>query len=96
MSIYATIGKIKSQINYAMAKISIYLDQSKLEQIDRLIASSADITNRSALISHLIEKEIIAQTKSKMLEGAKLLDELDLGWTEEEQECAIIDKEVSG
>lgn len=79
-----------------MAKISIYLDESKLEQIDRLIASSAGITNRSALISHLIEKEIIAQTKSKMLEGAKLLDELDLGWTKEEEECAIIDKEVSG
>ena len=42
------------------------------------------------------EKEIIAQTKSKMLEGAKLLDELDLGWTKEEEGCAIIDREVSG
>lgn len=90
------MGKIKSLTNYAMAKISIYLDESKLEQIDRLIASNSEINNRSALISHLIEKEIIAQTKSKMLEGAKLLDELDLGWTEEEEGCAIIDREVSG
>ena len=80
----------------AMAKISIYLDDYKLEQIDLLIDSSANINNRSALISHLIEKEIIAQTKLKMLEGAKLLDELDIGWTQEEQECAIIDREVSG
>lgn len=92
----ATIGKIKSKINNTMAKISIYLDDYKLEQIDRLIDSSIDLTNRSALISHLIEKEIMAQTKSKMLEGAKLLDELDIGWTEQEEECAIIDKEVSG
>lgn len=82
--------------NNAMAKISIYLDDYRLEQIDQLIDSSADINNRSALISHLIEKEMIAQTKLKMLEGAKLLDELDIGWTQEEQECAIIDREVSG
>ncbi|MEM9273043.1 MAG: hypothetical protein AAGA80_08785 [Cyanobacteria bacterium P01_F01_bin.143] len=79
-----------------MAKISIDLDDNKLEQIDLLIDSSTNITNRSDLISHLIEKEIIAQTRSKMLEGAKLLDELDIGWTEQEEECAIIDKEVSG
>lgn len=31
-----------------------------------------------------------------MLEAAKALDELGLGWSEEEQNCAIIDTEVSG
>lgn len=31
-----------------------------------------------------------------MIEGAKLIDELDLGWSEEEEECAIIDMELSG
>ncbi len=79
-----------------MAKISIYLDDLRIKQIDSLINANSNLNNRSALISHLIEQEIIRQEKSKMLEAAKLIDELDLGWTEEEEECAIIDMEVSG
>ncbi len=79
-----------------MAKISIYLDERKLEQIDKLINSNSAVNNRSALISYLIEQEIARQEKAKMIEAAKLIDELDLGWSEEEEECAIIDMEVSG
>ncbi|MDJ0648420.1 MAG: hypothetical protein QNJ60_06900 [Xenococcaceae cyanobacterium MO_188.B19] len=81
-----------------MAKISIYLDERRLEQIDRLIETSPNLTNRSrsALISHLIDQEITRQTKLRMVEAAKLVDELDLGWTKEEEECVIIDKEVCG
>ena len=79
-----------------MAKISIYLDDLRIKQIDSLISANSNLNNRSALISHLIEQEIIRQEKSKMLEAAKLIDELDLGWTEEEEECAIVDMEVSG
>ena len=81
-----------------MAKISIYLDDRQLEEIDQLINDNPHITNhsRSALISYLIEQEITKNKKQKMLEAAKLIDELDLGWSEEEQTCAIIDLEVSG
>jgi hypothetical protein len=31
-----------------------------------------------------------------MLEAAAVVDNLNLGWSEEEQNCAIIDAEVSG
>ncbi len=79
-----------------MAKISIYLDDLRIKQIDSLISANSNLNNRSALISHLIEQEIIRQEKAKMPEAAKLIDELDLGWTEEEEECAIVDMEVSG
>lgn len=81
-----------------MAKISIYLDDRQLQEIDQLIKDNPYITNRSrsALISYLIEQEITKNKKQKMVEAAKLIDELDLGWSEEEQQCAIIDLEISG
>ena len=79
-----------------MAKISIYLDDRKLEQIDKLISTNPNLNNRSALISYLIEQETARQEKLAMIEAAKLIDELDLGWSEAEEECAIIDMEVSG
>lgn len=79
-----------------MGKISIYLDDLRIEQIDSLIAANSSLNNRSALISHLIEQEAIRQEKVKMVKAAKLIDELDLGWTEEEERCAIIDSELSG
>lgn len=79
-----------------MAKISIYLDDLRLKQIDNLINTNPSLKNRSAVISYLIEQETIKQERAKMLEAAKMIDELDLGWTEEEEECAIIDMEVSG
>ena len=52
-------------------------------------------SSRSALISHLIDHEIIRQTRLNMVEAAKIIDELELGWTQEEEECAITDMEVS-
>lgn len=81
-----------------MAKISIYLDDCKLEQIDQLVKTNPNLANpnRSALISYLIDQEIIRQTRLNMVEAAKVIDELDLGWTKEEEECAITDMEVSG
>ena len=51
--------------------------------------------NRTVLISHLIDHEIIRQTRLNMVEAAKIIDELELGWTQEEEECAITDMEVS-
>lgn len=79
-----------------MPKISIYLDERKLKQIEHLVNSHSQLTNRSALISFLIEQEIARENKRQMVEAAKEIDELDLGWNSEEQECAIIDLEVSG
>ena len=81
-----------------MAKISIYLDDHQLAEIDQLVESNPDLTNRSrsALISYLIKQEVKKHKKQKMVEAAKLIDELDLGWSEEEEKCAIIDLEVSG
>ncbi|MDJ0903750.1 MAG: hypothetical protein QNJ55_33670 [Xenococcus sp. MO_188.B8] len=81
-----------------MAKIYIYLDDCKLKQIDQLLNTTPNLANRSrsALISHLIDQEIIRQTRLNMVEAAKVIDELDLGWTREEEECAITDMEVSG
>ena len=79
-----------------MAKISIYLDDCRLKQIDQLVKTNPNLTNpsRSALISYLIDQEIIRQTRLNMVEAAKLIDELGLGWTEEEEECAITDVET--
>jgi hypothetical protein len=35
------------------------------------------------------------QKRMEMLEAAQALDELNIGWSEEEQNCAIIDTEAS-
>ena len=79
-----------------MGKISIYLDERRIKQIDSLINANSSLNNRSALISYLIEQEVIRQEKLKMVEAAELIDKLDLGWSEQEEECAIIDAEPSG
>ena len=79
-----------------MAKISIYLDDRRIEKLDKLISISSELDNRSALIGYLIDQEMTRQKKLEMVEAAKLIDELDLGWTEAEEECAIIDSELSG
>ena len=81
-----------------MAKVSIYLDDELLEKLDILVENSEYLTkrNRSSLCSYLIEQEAAKQKRRQMLEAAQAVDELGLGWSEEEQDCAIIDEEVSG
>jgi hypothetical protein len=81
-----------------MPKISIYLDEKKLKQIEQLINNDSHLMNfsRSALIGYLIEQEVARFDKRKMVEAAEAIDELDLGWSEKEQECAIIDAEAFG
>ena len=81
-----------------MAKISIYLDDERLKELDNLVENSPYLVkrNRSSLFNYLIEQEAIKQRRQKMLEAAKAVDELNLGWSEEEENCAIIDAEVSG
>ncbi len=81
-----------------MAKISIYLDDERLKELDNLVENSPYLVkrNRSSLFNYLIEQEAIKQRRQKMLEAAKAADELNLGWSTEEEFCAIIDAEVSG
>ncbi|MDJ0632838.1 MAG: hypothetical protein QNJ34_06570 [Xenococcaceae cyanobacterium MO_188.B29] len=81
-----------------MAKISIYLDDEQLKDLDDLIANSPNLSkrNRSAFFSYLLKQEVAKQKRAMMLEAAAAVDELNLGWSEEEQNCAIIDAEVSG
>ena len=80
-----------------MAKISIYLDEQRLKELDELVDSYPHLTkrSRSALCSHLVEKEAAIQKRQKAIEAAMVIDEMNLGWSEEEQNCAIIDAEVS-
>jgi metal-responsive CopG/Arc/MetJ family transcriptional regulator len=81
-----------------MAKISIYLDEQRLKELDELVDSYPHLTkrSRSALCSYLVEQEAAKQKRQKMIEAAMAVDDLNLGWSEEEQSCAIIDAEVSG
>ncbi len=81
-----------------MAKISIYLDEQRLKELDELVDSYPHLTkrSRSALCSYLVEQEAAKQKRQKMIEAAIAVDDLNLGWSEEEQSCAIIDAEVSG
>ena len=81
-----------------MAKISIYLDEQRLKELDELVDNYPHLTkrSRSALCSYLVEQEAAKQKRQKMIEAAMAIDEMNLGWSEEEQKCAIIDAEVSG
>lgn len=81
-----------------MAKISIYLDEQRLKELDELVDNYPHLTkrSRSALCSYLVEQEAAKQKRQKMIEAAIAVDDLNLGWSEEEQSCAIIDAEVSG
>ena len=81
-----------------MAKISIYLDEKRLQELDNLVANSSHLVkrNRSSLFNYLIEQETAKQRREKMIEAAKAVDELNLGWSAEEENCTIIDAEASG
>jgi metal-responsive CopG/Arc/MetJ family transcriptional regulator len=81
-----------------MPKISIYLDEEGLKDLENLVKSNPHLTkrNRSELISYLLKQAAKEQKRMEMLEAANALDELNIGWSEEEQNCAIIDAEVSG
>ncbi len=81
-----------------MAKISIYLDDHLVEDLDDLVENSPNLIkrNRSELFNYLLKQEAIKQKRAAMLDAAAAVDDLNLGWSEEEQNCAIIDVEVSG
>lgn len=69
-----------------------------MKELDELVASYPHLTkrSRSALCSYLVEREAAKQKRERAIEAAIAVDELNLGWSEEEQSCATIDAEVSG
>ncbi|MGL6341724.1 MAG: hypothetical protein ACRC80_21590 [Waterburya sp.] len=81
-----------------MAKISIYLDDNLVEDLDNLVANNPDLIkrNRSELFNHLLQQEVLRQKRVAMLTAAAMLEDFNLDWDEEEQNCASIDAEVSG
>ena len=81
-----------------MAKISIHLNEERLKELEELMKNSPELNkrNRSALCSYPIEKEAARLQRQQMLEAAKALDKLNIGWSEEEENCVITDVEVSG
>ncbi|MEM8832626.1 MAG: hypothetical protein AAGE96_25295 [Cyanobacteria bacterium P01_G01_bin.19] len=81
-----------------MSKISISLEKGLQKSLDDLVSNHPNLVkrNRSALINYLVRQEVAKQKRIAMLEAAKAIDELNLGWDEEEEYCAIVDAEVSG
>ena len=83
-----------------MANISIYLTEEQQKQLDRLVEKKASQNsatetklNRSTLIGLLIEKEINQLEIAEMVADAVEIDSLNLGWSEAEEQCQIIDME---
>lgn len=81
-----------------MSKISIYLEDNLEAELDELIKKHPDLTkrNRSELFNLLLTREIRSLKRTQMIDAAAALDELEIGWNEEEEYCAIADMEVSG
>ena len=73
-----------------MAKISISLSDELLDYLNK------KVDNRSALIESLLQKWQQQQEDEDLAEACEVIDELELGWTEEWQKAAITDWEASG
>ncbi|XZO02672.1 MAG: ribbon-helix-helix domain-containing protein [Microcoleus sp.] len=89
--ICATIGSIKSGINYM--KVSISLPDELVRYIDDRVE------NRSSLVELLLQAWRKQQEQQAMVEACLLLDELSDELTDEDeawQQAAIIDWEASG
>lgn len=81
-----------------MSKISISLEDRLKGDLDNLVKThpNLDKRNRSALVNYLVKEEVKRRKKQEMIEAAAAVDELNIGWSEEEEYCAIIDAEVFG
>lgn len=86
-----------------MTNISIYLTEEQQKKLDILAKKglAQDLPNkakrnRSTLIGLLIEQELNRLEVAEMVADAVEIDRLNLGWSEEEEQCQIIDLEQSG
>lgn len=89
---------IDSDVSLIMAKISIYLDDYLEKDLDNLVQNNPNLVkrNRSELFNYLLKQEIMKQKRTVMLEAAAAVEDFNLGWSQEEQNCAIIDAEAFG
>ena len=90
-----------------MPSISVYLTEEQQKKLDLLskkglaqdILSNVVVkTERSPseLIALLVEQEIHRLEEAEMIADAIEIDNSQLGWNEEEEECQIIDMEPYG
>ena len=90
-----------------MPNISVYLTEEQQQKLDMLAKKGlaqdllANKTtkierSRSSLIALLVEQEANKLEEVEMIADAVEIDNRQLGWSEEEQECQIIDMEQSG
>ncbi len=86
-----------------MTNISIYLTEEQQKKLDTLVKKgmaqnlpTGAKRNRSTIIGLLIEQEINRLEITEMVADAIEIDGLNLGWSEEEEQCQIIDMEQFG
>ena len=91
-----------------MSNISIYLNSSLQKKLDVLTAKgmAQDFESqveriptersRSALVARIIEQEYDKLIETEMIADAVAIDNDNLGWDSQEEECQITDMEASG
>ena len=90
-----------------MPNISVYLTEEQQQKLDLLTKKGLvqDLLthtttkikySRSSLIALLVEQEANKLEEAEMIADAIEIDNCQLGWNEEEQECQIIDMEQFG
>lgn len=90
-----------------MPNISVYLTEEQQQKLDLLTkkglaqdlkanATCKTERSRSSLIALLVEQEARKLEEAEMIADAMEIDNSQLGWSEEEQECQIIDMEQFG
>jgi len=73
-----------------MATISISLPDELLNYLDQ------KIEDKNLLITAILQQWQRQEEDQELAQACSIIDELDLGWTEEWQTVAIMDLEVSG
>lgn len=73
-----------------MATISISLPDELLNYLDQ------KVEDKNLLITAILQQWQRQEEDQELAQACSIIDELDLGWTEEWQTVAIMDLEVSG
>ena len=91
-----------------MGNLSIYLNDEQQQKLDSLAKkglaedlqdANSQISpkrNRSTLIATLVEREYKKLIEAEMIADAIAIDTDNLGWSDEEELCQIIDSEAFG
>ncbi len=73
-----------------MATISISLPDELVQYLDQ------KVEDRNLLITSVLQQWQRQQEDQELAQACSIIDELDLGWTEECQTAAIMDLEIYG